>query len=448
MYHFHDRTRRWVCFVAFLFSCVLPALIILLCGVFWHWPGYVSAEAKRLSCQLGLDVSLDGVKYLRPGLARYEGLQLSDPETHQSLLRCRALEAQFSRLPDAEGRRKPSLKLTAWQPEIQAGAAGRLWQLVAEPLELRGELADLDLCLSAATDLILNSPQSAITLADVQGSIERLTDGSQALLSFRLAETGTAQPTRIRVVRNRQVTPPACGFEVDTGGGAVPCALLALGVAELKCLGPDARFNGFLWANQSAGGEEPLWDGEVAGQFTEIDLDRLVSERYPHKLSGTAQLNNLSARFQQGRLETGTCTLTAGPGLIGRSLVDAAAAKLSLSQDARSLPQGNMVRYQQLSLAAFLDSGGLRLQGRCASSAPGTILSDGRNRLLGEPTVFSQPVAALLQMLVPQSDVQVPAARQTEWLAGHLPVSRAVSPQSPESTARNPRLRLDGTAEK
>ena len=41
--------------------------------------------------------------------------------------------------------------------------------------------------------------------------------------------------------------------------------------------------------------------------------------------------------------------------------------------------------------------------------------------LLGNPVCQPQPVVALLGMLVPGSEVQVPAPRQTAWLMRHLP---------------------------
>ena len=95
-----------------------------------------------------------------------------------------------------------------------------------------------------------------------------------------------------------------------------------------------------------------------------------------------------------------------------------------------------------MALSATLDAQGLRLRGRCADAEPGTILSDGRHRLLGEPSQQPQPVAALVQTLVPQSTVQVPASRQTDWLLRHLPVPEVIPPAGAESVppVAHPRL--------
>ena len=447
MFRLHDRTRQRICVAAFLLFCVLPAALILLWGITRHWPGYVAAEARRLGRQLGLRVSLEGLKYLRPGAVLYQGLHLANPETGETLLRCRVLEANYSHATDAEGRRKPALVLLASQPEIEAAGLARLWRLVRQPLQCEGGAADCDVRLAAA-DLTLKSAQGAVTLTDVQGSIEMLSGGSQAHLAFRLAGADMPQPARVRIVRNRQISPPASGLEIDTGGGSLPCTLLALGLPELSALGPDARFRGYIWANETAGHSAGAWDGEVTGQLSRVDLGQLVSERFPHRLSGTAQLSIQSARFYRGRLEEATGTLTAGPGVISRSLVDAAAVKLTLQKGAAPVAQGDMLPYQELSLAALLDSSGLRLQGRCATGDPGTVLSDGRRRLLGEPLVQPQPVVAVLQTLLPASEVQVPATRQTDWLVRHLPVPRVVPPRDAEHVAPYPRLRLGRAVEK
>ena len=73
----------------------------------------------------------------------------------------------------------------------------------------------------------------------------------QALVSFRLSALPAAEPVRIRVVRNRQLRPPADGIELETGGTSLPCPLLALALPELARLGPESRFVGHLSTHQT-----------------------------------------------------------------------------------------------------------------------------------------------------------------------------------------------------
>ena len=93
-------------------------------------------------------------------------------------------------------------------------------------------------------------------------------------------------------------------------------------------------------------------------------------------------------------------------------------------------------------MSVVLDANGLRLRGLCTTAEPGTILSDGRNRLLGEPSRGAQPMAALVQTLVPQSVVQVPASRQTDWLLRHLRVPDVLPPPGAEAIPPTARVRL------
>jgi hypothetical protein len=441
MFLLHDRTRRRICIGGFFLLCIAPTALTLLWAAARHWPGGVEAEARQLSRRLGLEVALDGLRHLRPGLVLYEGLELADPETGQKLLRCRVVEAHWTEAGDCQGQRKPCLVLLASQPQLEAAGVDCLGQLLRRLLQRQGGAAEVDVRLTADS-VTVKTAENFQTLTDFQGSIELLPGGVQAQAAFRLAGVEMPNPARVRLLRNRQTVPPASAFELDTGGGPLPCGLLALGLPELKSLGPRSRLRGYIWANENCRGRAAGWDGEVTGQLFDLDLERLVSEQFPHKLSGTAQLTIHSAHFRQGRLEDVNCTLSAGPGVISRSLMDAAVARLSLQRGVPPSRPGELVPYQQLMLALVLDAEGVRLQGRSLAGGQGTILADAGGRLLGEPALQRQPVAALLQTLVPQSEVQVPATRQSDWLMRHLPLPRVVPPPGTEMALPHAQLRL------
>ena len=460
MFRLHDNTRRRICRAVFLLLCVVPTTGVSVWCARRHLPRVVTAEAERLERELGLDVSLAGLRYLRPGRVLYEGLELADPETGRPLLRCRALEADWQQSTDREGRPRASLVLIASQPEIEATAADRLAELLdrmlRRPTILRtvpgGSQTDVRL---AAGQLTLRAAGGSQTLSELQGSIESLAGGTRAEASFRLAGIDTPQPIRIRVVRNRQITPPATGFELDTGGGAVPCGLLAVGLPLLERLGPRSRLRGYIWANQTGDGQTSAaqtsagWEGEFAGQVYDVDLDDLVSGHFPHKLGGTVQVTVQSARFRRQRLEEAAGTLVAGPGVISRSLIDAAVERLGLQRGGEPQTPGELVPYEQLAVGFLIDARGLQLQGGCSPSGhrsgalvAGAILVDRQGRLLGEPVVQPQPVVALVRTLVPASQHQVPATRQTDWLIGHLPVPQVVPPAGARPELPQARLRL------
>ncbi len=463
---------------AFLLLGLLPTLLVGGWCASRHLPGRARAEAENLAAQLGLDVKLEALSYLRPGTVLYEGVELADPETGQALFRCRLLEVAWQEQTDEQGQRRPTLSIVASQPQVETAALRPTWRWLQNLLASQLGRLKTDVQFSAA-EVTLHAADGSQTLSDVEGLVEGLPGGTHAQLNFRLVGADTPEPARIRLVRNRQVSPPMSGLELYTGGGELPCNVLAMGLAELRPLGPRCRFRGYIWANETADG----WDGEVTGQLVELDLGSLVSDHFPHRMSGAGELTVQSARFRRGRLEEASGILVAGPGTIDRSLVTAAVDRLglvpgsgvsplplgegqgegrvadngtrsvpdTLSADTgtRSVPNtlraDSRIQYQQLALSATLDARGLRLRGRCADAEPGTILSDGRRRLLGESPQQPQPVAALVQTLVPQSAVQVPASRQTDWLLRHLPVPEVIPPAGAESAPPLARPRLPET---
>ncbi len=439
MFQLHDRTRRRLCIAAFVLLGLTPTLLVGGWCAARLMPGAAQTEADSLGRQLGLAVKLTSLKHLRPGTVLYEGLELADPETGHTLLRCRALEASWQHYTDEQGQRRPLVSVVASQPEVEAASSDLAWRWMQRMLEIRPGRADVDLAFSAS-EMTLRVDGCSQKLTDVSVEKKTLPGVTYATIDFRPSGAAASGLARLCVVRNRQTTPPSCDFELNTGDGELTCNVLALGLGELKQLGERCRFRGRLWAKENADG----WEGEVAGQLVEMDLGRLVTDHFPHRLTGLGEATIQTARFSRGRLESGSGFLKAGPGTIDRSLVDAAVNRLglvpatdlpALSPEAEQIKDDG-IRYRQLGLFLSLDAQGMQLRGCCDAVEPGTILSDGSHRLLGEPLQGSQPVTALVQTFVPQNDVQVPASRQTAWWLHHL--------QMPEATASS--LKAGGSA--
>jgi hypothetical protein len=422
MFHLHDTTRRRIGLTGFLMLGVLPALLVVGWCVDRRLPGRIEAESELLSQRLGLNVKLGELRHLQPGVTLYEGLEAADPETGRRVFRCRLLEISKGQQTDAQGQRRPTLTVIASQPEIEADALDRIWQCLQRTLEgFHGPL-ETDVQISAS-ELTLQSPRDAQTLTDVKATLENLTGGVCARMDFRLVGADTPEPARISIGRDRQTSPPTTRFELYTGDGELPCNVLAMGVDELKPLGPRSRFRGYIWASEMPDG----WQGEVSGKLVELDIGRLVSDYFPHRLAGMGEVTIRSARFRHGRLEEGNADVEAGPGTIDRSLMEAAVDRLGLVAGQLPPADSESISYDQLAFVATLDAQGLRLSGRCDASEPGVILSQGRQCLLGQSSRQSMPVVAFVRTLVPQSEVQVPASRQTDWLLRHLPVPEIMS---------------------
>jgi hypothetical protein len=423
MFQLHDKTRRRIALAAFGLAGVLPLLLVGAWCLERHLPGCALAEADALGRQLGLVVKLEGARHLRPGVVLYEGIELADPDTGRTILRSRCLEVAWQQQVNSLGKRRPTLAVIATQPEVETAAIDLAWRWMQRLMERSPGRLESNVRLSADA-VTLRADDRSQTMTDVAGLLEMLPDKTNVQIDFRLVGADTPEPAAIRIVRNRATSPPESRFELSTGDGELPCSVLALAVSELKPLGPRCRFRGQVWANESPDG----WEGEVAGQLVELDLGTLITDHFPHRLSGIGEATINSAHFRGGRLEECSGMLAAKRGTISRSLMEAARAYLGLVPGAEPLPSDERIPYQELAMSVVLDANGLRLRGLCTTAEQGTVLSDGRNRLLGEPMRGAQPMAAFVQTLVPQSVVQVPASRQTDWLLRHLQVPYVVPP--------------------
>ena len=96
-------------------------------------------------------------------------------------------------------------------------------------------------------------------------------------------------------------------------------------------------------------------------------------------------------------------------------------------------------QYEQLAFAFVVDSAGLTLSGACTGSSS-VVMRLGDGTSLAEAGAPSGPLVALVRTLVPQSEVQVPATRQSDWLIECLPVPQVILP---EGQLPHAQLKLD-----
>jgi hypothetical protein len=435
----HESTQKLICRVGFLLLCLVPTTAVLGWGIARKMPGHVHQQEQQLSDLLGLRATVTSVSHPRPGAMLYEGLRLADPETGDLVLRCRLLEIE---------QQSGGMTVTASQPEIHAVRANRLERLLARWLrhELSGE-GNIQLHARELTWRIAaaQGSETAVTLTAVQGLLQHSATGAEAQVSFQIAGQKTEEPIELRLARTRQSNPPTTEFTLKTGGTPLPCVLLNLGVDAAGWLGAESRFRGILRAVETPQG----WNGDLQGAFTQVDLQTLVSERFPHQLTGPAEIQIERALFHDGRLTEAALELSAGPGVISRSLLFAAIESLQMETPESYPPRGALAKYEKLDLKATLDAEGLRITGQADPRSPGALMFDSQRVLLYESRTQPQPVMALLRMLVPSNEVQVPASRETQWLIERLPVPQVMRPKNADGSEPRPvaRPRFGGAVE-
>jgi len=416
MFVMHDRTRRLLCRIGFLTLCVAPTLFIVTWICVVHSPTYVAQQKatweRTLSDQLGLIVSLKSVSHPTRGSILLEDVDLTDAETGSRVARIRQVEM---------GQSGGQFVLFASQPEVQGEQIWRLWEVLHERI-LRGQAAAGLRAKLVAGEVTVHRAdgEGASTLTDVRCQLAPTRDGPQATIEFRDVALQMAEPAQLRVTRNRQVTPPATRWELNTRSTALPCSLLADQLDVLTWLGDEATFQGTVEAMPTAVG----WQGEITGRFRSVDLDRVVTNRYDHKLSGAAEIVFRRAEFRGGKLLDAAGDVTCDGGVVSWSLLDQARKSLGFVADARvrAVEADTLWKYRQLKFGFTLNEEGLRIVGLCHAVGEGVVLADSYGALLTDKPQEIAQVVALVRTLASENGEQVPATPEAYQLLHVLPI--------------------------
>ncbi|HZZ74088.1 MAG TPA: hypothetical protein VFE24_17680 [Pirellulales bacterium] len=428
MFSLHDHTRRLLCRAGFLLLCVLPTLGVAAWCANRNTAGHRTECEQALGSNLGVLAKIGAIDHTRPGVLLYHDVELAEPEASEPFFKARLIEA---------GINGGELILLASQPEIRGTEWTTVWELLGRRLRRQAAEPDLPVRFSAA-ELTVHNGDDSQTFTELRGLIEPSEKGTALTLSFRLAGVEMSESAKIRIERNRKTSPPTTNLELQTGGGALPCAILLSPVGRAECLGPRATFRGSVWLKEAASG----WEGELSGQFANLALGRLIGGQFPHHLSGAAQVTVQKAVLKQGRVEAAEGSFSAGPGVIGRSLIISLYQQLHWEPGKLAEEAAELTPYEQLAFSFVLDPRGLVFSGQCRDGRPGAILETHKGPLLMEPQEQPQPVLNLVRALVPAAEVQIPATRESDWLLQHLPLPKLTASDDETSNPAAARLHL------
>lgn len=417
----HDSTRRTLCRLAFCAVCLAPSGSLAAWIIYRATPIHAWREtaswSETIQRTTGLVADIGHVRHPTRLKTLLEDVTLRDPDGGHLVARIRVVELAGT---------DHGVVAIASQPEIEAHQLYRLGQLLYQHV-LRGPRPDQPFQLLAG-ELTLHGASGASTASDVRCLVASDQQHVEATIDFMLAGFDMQNPAQIQLTRERGSSKSSTTWQVRTGGTPLPCNLVADYVTGLQSLGDRCRFQGTAWVQQDDRG----WDGEVAGQFLDVDLESLVS-RFPHKLSGTAEIMLSHTSFQRGKLVEAAGALTSNGGVVSRSLLTAAAESLKLGSNEVSDEQADtLLAYRQLSLGFQIDTTGLQLSGLCDGRQEGVLLVGTSGNLLLDSRAELISSIALMRALVPQSELQVPATSATEYLLRALPLP---SPTLPSSAA-------------
>ena len=416
MFSLHETTQRKLCRILFVALCGVPTLLLIVYGLRLNLPGHRAAVASELAEQIGAGVFLDDIVYPRPGHTRLFNVKLRDPETGGEIGQMRELD-----IVETDGR----IVVYAAQPRLDARHFALVWRRLEDRVLRAGPSAAQRIELRAA-DLTITSPKAeAQTLRQVLLVITREETGTVAELKYSVAGIDMPEPAVLRLAQRRSgAEQSSTQLAWHTGGAALPVAPWVAKFPWLAQLGKNCHFRGELTAEETSQG----WRGELAGELRRIDLEQLVSDQFPHKLSGESRAIVEQLRFEQGRVVAARGRIEAGPGVLGQSLVASMAEHFSWQiggERAASVKPDALRRYSQLALHFSLDEQRLKLRGECADSPERTALAVGGERYLTPPENSVSPLA-IVRALSPASDHDVPATKATRSLIQVLPLPEEI----------------------
>jgi hypothetical protein len=412
--------------LAFVALCLIPTTMVLGWSVVRQLPGHTAAEAETLRELTGLRATLGRLSHPLPGQLLYEDVELADPETGATVLRARVVEIT---------QQANKTLVQASQVELTGEGTAEIWQLLERHLR-RGTVRPTAQIYLSTNELTWHGPAGSQTLSDFTGRIGPTTQGIEADLKFRLAGQELVDLATLRIERKLTDSLPSTHVQFNTGGGRFPARVLAPLIKAESWLGTQAQFDGYLSFEEREG----RWTGDLQGHLIALDLDTLVSQHFPHTLSGSADLTIRKAIVADNHLVEANGSLRCGAGMIGRSLWTAGIEHLGMRTTAAPVASATTTPFKQLACSFVLSRRGLQLFGECENT-PGTVLLADAGVLWQQPSYDAQPVASLIRTLVPQSEVQVPASHESQWLIDVLPVPQVVPPQKP-GEVKTPHLKL------
>lgn len=435
--------RQALATLAMFVLTVVPTGYVLLTAWRINRPGHVRDVEIELGRQLGLQVTLESVRYPRPGEVVYRGIVLRQEEPRRKGL-TEIARASLLRLERADREltiEVDGLRLRGDSPRLALAQLGAWLQRsggeVVERINLTAPTCDLD----------LGDDELHFPLKGLAGTINLDPAAPTVHISYRLAEKGTTARCELLVKRDRKADPVQTSVALKTMEGLpLPARVLDVFFDSADWLGSTARVDGELMLSQAEGKE---WEATFQGHLLDVDLNTLLANRFPsHHLAGRARVSVQTARWADrpgqgfGWVEA-RGEIASGQGAIGLDLLQALASEMKFRLAPRLAGAGSGqgdVSFHTLGLKFAIDrEGEIHFEGALGNEfAPGVVMASLNTPLLYAPQGTAN-VRGLIKTLIPVSPadpgVLVPLTAESRVLLS-LPV--------PPELASKAAQRIDG----
>jgi hypothetical protein len=421
---------------------VLPTVLVSMYAWRINRPGHIRDVEIELGRQIGLQVTLDGIRYPRPGEVIYAGivLRLEEPGRKELTEIARAGLLRLVR-SDRE------LTVHAEGLKLRGESPGQTLEQVETLIQRSAAMAFEQIHLAASTcEIDLAREGLHYQLQDLAG--EFLADRARPTLrvAYRLNEAGGGTRCELTLQRDRLAESVATALVLKTLEGRLPARVLDVFFKTADWLGARAAVDGTLSLARSGGGD---WEADFQGNLIDVDLASLIGRRFPrHHLTGTARIAVERAhwgdRGGQGRgWREAKGELLVGQGTIGVALLDALAREMKFRLSPRVTrldPRKTELEFRALGMGFDMQrSGEIRITGALGNEfSPDTVLAGATVPWAFAPTGTAS-VHGLIKTLFPVADALpgelVPLTLQSRILLA--------LPAAPE-TAGHPARTLQG----
>ena len=421
--------RQTVATIALVGLTVVPTGVVATIAWRINRPGHVRDVEIELGRQLGLQVTLEGVRYPKPGEVVYQGITLRQEEPRRKGL-IEIGRADQARLQRADR----DLIVNLENPRLSADSPKLALGQLAAVLQRSGQIPFERVHVTAGScQLDLGHESLRVSVRDVAGELVVDPLAPSLKLTYRFSGEGAGTRCELAGTRDRRTEQIETSVALTTvEGPPLPARVLNVFFDAADWLGSSAKFEGTLHLHQ-AGSRD--WEADYRGELHDVDLAKLVGRRFPrHRLNGRARVAIKEAKWGQrptqgwGWLEA-KGELAAGQGSIGIDLIDALAREMKFRRSPRLVnldARKTDVDFRALGLSFAIESGGeIQIGGALgAEFPPDAVIAGATTSLLSAPQGTAS-VHGLIKSLFPisqaSSGVMVPLTAESQLLLS-LPV--------------------------